>query len=84
MTENDMKNTRPYVGFILETIEPRHARKYALTAFMNQLGHNYVDIPMVTDAKGLSEFSRYLLKDFLKELLYSDDHREQLEEVGKR
>jgi hypothetical protein len=57
----------PYPRDASLTIE--QAKILALRKFIEEFGHNSVDVPLVTDSKGDAHFVRFRLREFLNELL---------------
>lgn len=41
------------------------ALEFARKKFIEKFGHEYIDVPVVTDARGYAEYSRYRLREFL-------------------
>ena len=49
-------------------LSPEKTKAFARKYFLDKFGHYSVDVPTVTDAAGIAEYTRYSLKDFIEEL----------------
>lgn len=63
-----MEEEYPYFIGALREVPAEKAREAALHQFIEQLGHEAVNIPIISDAKGTMHYSRFRLRDFLMEL----------------
>lgn len=57
--------TRPYVIGALGYISHEKAKEVALKYFRETYMDLYVDIPIISDARGETKFARYRITDFL-------------------
>lgn len=51
----------------LANVSPEEAEKLALSYFLEEFGHYAVDIPIATDNRLTQQYSRFKLREFLKE-----------------